>query len=180
MLKHLLEKYHNNVNSYLEKSHTIGIVLLDTTLHILDCNLGFMKLLNPRQKPVGDLLSEYLDLDIPGIRCDEQLKISCSLKTGIDAINDCFIIETDTGFLLFCERHLLTESRALEHIGSINDDLINLQRESVKKNLQLEKLQRQLDKHVTELEATLARVKQLEGDPHRHDPNSFPAEVAKI
>jgi hypothetical protein len=45
----------------------------------------------------------------------------------------------------------------------MNDELINLQRESIKKNHQLEKLRRELDERVAELESTLARVNQLEG-----------------
>jgi chromosome segregation ATPase len=81
----------------------------------------------------------------------------------MDAVNNCYLIQTDDGYLLFCERQLLTESRALEQMGSMNDELINLQRESVKKNHQLEKLRRELDERVAELEATLARVNQLEG-----------------
>jgi hypothetical protein len=102
-------------------------------------------------------------VDAGDIRCDEQLKIPCSRKSCIDAVNNCYLIQTGDGYLLFCDRMLLTESRALEQMGRMNDELITLQRDSVKKNNQLEKLRRELGERVAELEATLLRVKQLEG-----------------
>jgi hypothetical protein len=51
----------------------------------------------------------------------------------------------------------------MKEIGVINNELINLQRELVKKNLLLEKMKGELEERNSELEATLARVKQLEG-----------------
>ena len=163
MLKQELEKFSTKVESYLMASNSIGIVQLDSKLNILDCNLGFMRLFNPRQSPAGEQLSNYIELRSNDMRCDEQLKIPCCRKTGMDAVSNCYIIQTDDGYLLFLERLLLTESHALEQIGSMNDDLINLQRESVKKNHQLEKLRLELDERVAELEATVFRLKQLEG-----------------
>ena len=163
MLNKELQKYSNKIESYLAKSNGVGIVQLDANLNILDCNIGFMRLFNPRETPTGEQLSNYLELDAKDIRCDEELKIPCSRKTGMNAVNNCYLIQTDDGYLLFCERLLLTESRALEQMGNLNDELINLQRESIKKNNQLEKLRHQLDERVVELEATLARVTQLEG-----------------
>ncbi len=163
MLKQELQKYSNKIEYYLAKSNGVGIVLLDENLNILDCNIGFMRLFNPRQNPAGEQLNNYLELDAKDLRCDEELKIPCSRKTGMNAVNNCHLIQTDDGYLLFCERLLLTESFALEQMGKMNDDLINLQRESVKKNHQLEILQCELDAQIAELKAALARVKQLEG-----------------
>ena len=163
MIKQELEVISKKVVSYLTKSTGVGIVLLDSNLNILDCNLGFLRLFNPLHNPTGRHINDFLELNVSDIRCEEQLKISCSHNTGMVAANDCYIIKTDDGYLLFCERMLLSESRALVQIGSMNDELINLQRESVKKNHQMEKLRRQLDERVAELEASLQRVKQLEG-----------------
>lgn len=158
-----LERQSSKVESYLTMSNSIGIVLLDSDLIILDSNLGFMRLFNLHQNPVGEPLCDYLELDAGDIRSDMHLKLACSRKTGMEAINDCDLIRTEKGYLLFCERQLLTESRVLEQIGRMNDELINLQRELVKKNHMLEKLRNELDLHVAELEGTLLRVKQLEG-----------------
>jgi hypothetical protein len=163
MLNQELQKYGKKIESYLAKSNGVGVVQLDANLNILDCNVGFMRMFNPRKNPTGGQLNDYLELDAKFLRCDEELKIPCSRKSGMNAVNNCYLIQTDDGYLLFCERLLLTESFALEQMSKMNDDLINLQRESVKKNHQLEKLQRELDTHVAELEASLTRVKLLEG-----------------
>jgi len=163
MLKQELEKYGNKVESYLTTSNGIAIAQLDTSLTILDCNLGFMRLFNPMQRPAGEPLSLYLDLNSSDIRCGEPLTIPCSRKTGIDAVTNCYIIQTDDGYLLFIERLILTESRALEQMGSMNDELINMQRDMVKKNRQLEKLKSELHERVAELELVLERINRLEG-----------------
>lgn len=162
-LKQELERYDKEVVTYLTASNAIAIVQLDLALNILDCNLGFMQMFNPRQNPAGEQLSDYIAFDANEIRSGQELRLPCSLKTGMEAINYCYLIQTENGYLLFCERQLLTESRALEQIGSMNDELINLQREAVKKNYLLEKLSKELDERVVELEATLAKVKELEG-----------------
>jgi len=155
MLKQELERNCNKIESYLAKSNGVGVAQLDVNLNILDCNSGFIRLFNLREHPAGEQLNDYLELDAKDIRCDEELKIPCSRKTGINAVNNCYLLQTDNGYLLFCERLFLTESFALEQVGKMNNDLINLQRESVKKNNQLEKLQHELDMYVAELEATL-------------------------
>lgn len=163
MLREELAKYGKEVEAYLTTSNGICIVQLDPDFNIVDCNLGFMRLYNPRQDPVGEPLTNYLEMDGCDIRCGEELRLPCSRKSGMDAINYCNFIRTENGYLLFCERLLLTESRALEQMGSMNDELINMQRELVKKNQLLEKLRGELDERIAELETTLLRVKQLEG-----------------
>lgn len=163
MLKQELEKYSNKVESYLSSSNGIAVVQLDLNLIILDCNLGFMRLFNPRQSPAGEQLSDYLELPAGDIRCGVQITIPCSRKTGLDAVNYCYLIQTDDGYLLFIERLLLTESRALEQMGCMNDELINMQRDTVKKNRLLEKLKSELHERVAELELALERINRLEG-----------------
>ena len=144
MLKESLADYCNQVESYLTKSSRFGIVQLDADLNILDCNLGFMRLFSPQQSPAGEPLTNYFEFAAADLRCEEQLMLYCSRKTGIDAINCCYLIKTEGGYLLFCERQLLTESRVLEQVGQINDELINLQRDLIKKNYLLEKQEAEL------------------------------------
>jgi signal transduction histidine kinase/ActR/RegA family two-component response regulator len=140
VLKDVLGKYSNEIESYLTASSNFGVVLLDSDLIIRDCNLGFMRLLGPRQNPAGEPLSAYLDLDASSCKCGEELKLSCSSKSGKEGVIYCQFIQTDKGYLLLCERLVLTESRVLEQMGSMNDELIILQRELVKKNHFLKKL----------------------------------------
>jgi hypothetical protein len=144
MLRDELMTYRKEVESYLMATSNLGIVQLDTGLAIQGCNIGFMRLFSPRQNPVGEPLTDYLEIDTNELRCGELLRLSCSRKSGIEAIIYCHLIRTENGYLLFCERQILTESRALEQIGSMNDELINLQRDLVKKNHLLEKMTREL------------------------------------
>jgi len=162
-LKEELARHINEIESYLTTSNGIGIVLLKDDFTIMDCNLGFMRLFNPRQKPVGDPLSRYIELDGADLRSGREMKLPCSRQSRNSGIVYCFVIETDNGCILFCERQLLTESYALEQMGAMNDELINLQREFVKKSHLQEKLKLELDERISELEAALKRIKTLEG-----------------
>jgi signal transduction histidine kinase/BarA-like signal transduction histidine kinase len=139
MLSDELAKYSKEVESCLTQSSSFGVVQLDSNLTILDSNLGFMRLFGPRRNPVGQSVTDYLELEGSDLRCNEELNLAFSSKTGMDGIIQCRLIRTENGYLLFCERQLLTESRALEQIGAMNNELINLQRELVKKNHLLEK-----------------------------------------
>jgi hypothetical protein len=112
---------------------------------------------------VGESITNYIDLGVNEIVCGTELRLRCNHKAGMDGIISAQVITTDDGCILFCERFILTESHALEQFGTMNDDLINLQRELVKKNHLLEKMKQELDKQVLELETALARVKRLEG-----------------
>lgn len=163
MLKDEMSRYHHEIDTYLASSNGIGIALVDGSLVILECNLGFMRLFNPRNNPTGQPLTDYLELNDGDLRYGEELLIPCSRKSGMSAINYCRLIRAESGFLLFCERRILTESRALEQMGSMNVELINIQQEMVKKNYQLEKLTSELDQRVVDLQEALNRVKRLEG-----------------
>jgi hypothetical protein len=162
-IKEELASQRNELASYLETGSGIGIVLLDTALDILDCNEGFTRMFQLQQKPAGAPLTNFLIVGDEKLNDAKELKLSCSHPSGVSGTLCCRAFATEKGCLLFCERLILTESRAIEQMGIINNELINLQRESVKKNLLLEKLKRELDERIAELEATLARVKQLEG-----------------
>jgi len=100
VLKDDLGKYSKEIESYLTASSNFGIVLLDANLVIHDCNIGFMRLFGPRQNPVGEPLNAYLELDASGFRCGEELKLSCSRKSGKEGIIHCQFIQADNGYLL--------------------------------------------------------------------------------
>lgn len=151
------------IDAYLETASSIGIVLIDAALNILDCNQGFMRMFQLKQKPLGAPVGYFLILDDKELEHAATLQLYCNQQSGVNGMLQCYTVQTESGHLLCCERLMLTDSRAIEQIGAINNDLINLQRESVKKNLLLEKFRRELDDRIAELELTLARVKQLEG-----------------
>jgi hypothetical protein len=162
-LREKLEKHYLEFEDYLFRSETSGVVLLDSELNILDHNVGFMKLFRPVKTPLGEPIANFIELGLEDIALGAELRLNCSRKTGVAGIISAHMIRIEDGYILFCERFILTESHALEQFGSMNDDLINLQRELVKKNNLLEKMKLELDSRVMELEAALARVKSLEG-----------------
>lgn len=162
-LKEELARYVREVESYLTTSNGIGIVLLAKDLTILDCNLGFMRLFDPRQRPVGESLTNYIELDGADLRSGREFKLPCSRESRKSGVVYCHVIQSDNGFILFCERQLLTESFALEQMGAMNEELITLQREFIKKSHLQEKLRLELDERIAALEEALRRIKTLEG-----------------
>jgi PAS domain-containing protein len=163
MLAKELISQREEIESYLETVSSIGIVLIDAALNILDCNQGFTRMFQLKQQPVGAPVAYFLILGDNELKHAAELQLYCNQQSGLNGTLYCRVVKTESGYLLFCERLIMTESRAIEQIGAINNELINLQRDAVKKNLLLEKLSRDLDVRIAELEATLDRVKQLEG-----------------
>ncbi len=163
LLQNEFKHHKEKLELYLETSSAIGIVLIDPALIILDCNQGFTRMFQLLQKPLGLPVADFLILRDSDLKNTEEIKLSFNRQSGMNGILYCHSVEVESGHLLFCERMILTESRSIEQIGVINNELINMQRESVKKNLLLEKLRRELDEHIAELEAALSRVRQLEG-----------------
>jgi len=144
MLTDMLNLHSQEVTTYLASSSNFGITLLDADLNIVDCNLGFMRLFGPRQKPIAKPLHDFFELSDNDIHSGEVVKLACSRNSNMDGIFHCRFVRTDGGYLLFCERLSLTESRVLEQMGAMNNELLNLQRELVKKNNELDKLKLEL------------------------------------
>ena len=148
MLRDDLTCHSREVESYLMTSCALGVVLLDSDLTILDCNLGFMRVFKHRQKPVGVPLAHCCELAVNDIRYGEELRLPCSPTSGIEGIVYCYLIQSGQRHILFCEKLLLTESRVLEQMSTVNDELINLQRDLIKKNRLLEKMKIDLDERI--------------------------------
>jgi PAS domain S-box-containing protein len=144
MLTDNLNLHGQEVTTYLASSSNFGITLLDADLNIVDCNLGFMRLFGPRQKPIANPLHDFLELPNNDIHSGELIKLACSRNSNMEGIFHCTFVRTEAGYLLFCERQSLSESCALEQMGAMNNELLNLQRELVKKNNELEKLKLEL------------------------------------
>jgi len=50
------------LESYLETVSSFGILLINSDLNILDCNQGFMKIVQLQQKPFGSPVEDFLML----------------------------------------------------------------------------------------------------------------------
>jgi signal transduction histidine kinase/ActR/RegA family two-component response regulator len=139
MLKQGLVSYSREIGCYLLGASSLGVALLDADLNILDCNPGFSQIFQTRQKPAGEPLAGYLEHGGCDLGDGLEHRLSCSRTSGVDGVVSCRLVGTGGGKLLFCQRLILSESHALAQMGAMNDELINLQRESVKKNHQLKR-----------------------------------------
>lgn len=139
MLKEELAGYSHEIGCYLLEASCLGVALLSADMNLLDCNPGFRQIFQTRQSPAGDPLAAYLEYGGCDLRDGLEHRLSCSRTSGVDGVVSCRLVGTASGQLLFCQRVILSESRALEQMGAMNDELINLQRESVKKNQQLKR-----------------------------------------
>ena len=148
---------------YLSTVSSIGVVLLDADLKMKDCNQGFLTMFDLKMAPVGSPIGDFLNVGTEGLGIAGAFRLSCNSRTGVDCMVICNTITTDLGLLLFCERLILTKSAEMEQVRSINKELVGLHRKLVKKNLLLEKLRKELAERVSELETTVAQVKELEG-----------------
>ena len=183
MLRDDLTCHSREVESYLMTSCALGVVLLDSDLTILDCNLGFMRVFKHRQKPVGVPLAHCCELAVNDIRYGEELRLPCSPTSGIEGIVYCYLIQSGQRHILFCEKLLLTESRVLEQMSTVNDELINLQRDLIKKNRLLEKMKIDLDERIAERTRELTEsMKSLEKSERFKQTimDSLPASIAVI
>ena len=130
MIERDLARYSKEVESYLTASSCLGMASLDSNLNISVSNAGFSRLFNLRQAPIGEPLTDYLELNTDDINCGEEIELLCTIKSGAAGAVSCHFIQKESGYLLFCEKKLQMESHALEQISNINDKLVNSQRES--------------------------------------------------
>jgi PAS domain-containing protein len=126
-LKEKLGSQRAELEAYLEKASSMVIVLIDSALNILDCNQGFLKMFQLHQKPLGVSVADFLVLGGKDLNDGEEFKCSCNQQSGVGGILSGRSTATENGYLLFCERLLLTESQAIEQVVAINNELINLQ-----------------------------------------------------
>lgn len=163
MLEQALRNHKRAVDSFLDGSQSIGIVLLDEELNIVDSNSGFLRQFSLQHIPQSENLGDYFELEFSDVKQGGQFKLVSSRKSGTRAVHGCHFMKVEEGFLFFSEKQALSESYALEKIGSMNTELVNMQREMTKKNFQLEQLRSELAERVVELEDVLSRIKKLEG-----------------
>ncbi len=139
MIERDLARYSKEVESYLTASSCLGMASLDSNLNISAFNAGFSRLFNLRQAPIGEPLTDYLELNTDDINCGEEIELLCTVKSGAAGAVSCHFIQKESGYLLFCEKKLQIESHALEQISNINDELVNSQRELIKSKHILDK-----------------------------------------
>jgi len=126
MIKEERGNQRKELESYLETASGFGIVLIDSGLRILDCNQGFTRMFQLRQKPFNAPVADFLILGDNGLKHAEEFRLSCNRQSGVDGILHCRAVETERGYLLFCKRLILTESQIIEQISGADQIFLNL------------------------------------------------------
>ena len=158
MFRDELARYGKAIESYLTTSSGIGIASVGSDMTLNKCNREFLRLFNLRRNPAGGSLHDYVDMSESTFCCGTTVKLSFSRKSGMVGFINCYFILTENGYMLFCNRVMLTESQVLNQVGVVNDALTNMQRELVKKNHLLEKLKLELAEKVAQQSLKLTKL----------------------
>ncbi len=124
MLSEELATYGKDFESYLTTSNNIAVVQLDSELTILECNPGFLRLFGPRQNPIGETLTGYIELDAVGLTFGEAVRLPLNRNSGGAGIIHCRFIKKEDGYTLLGERAVPTENRLLDQIGYKQEEII--------------------------------------------------------
>lgn len=127
--------------SYFDQLSSLAIVLIDKDKKILDCNIGFIKILGLREKPINHPLTKFLS------RYSEEVLLS---DRAFNVINIVFkgagnmeillkgsILSFDNLYLMIFEQYRLTYNELITKMSKLNDQIVDITRQLEKKNLQL-------------------------------------------
>ena len=142
MIKKLLQQ--PQLQSYLLETSSTGFVLLAADSIILDCNQGFVRLLQLENKPIGRPLTQYLTFQGEVQSFSGQVSLVYQMAQGGRGILECHALPLEQGCLLICKSLRLSEGKVLEQLGQLNAELSALQRELVKDWKLLDKLNKEL------------------------------------
>jgi signal transduction histidine kinase len=135
-----MERQCRAVLGYLVTACGIGIVLVDSSLTILECNDDFAALLGLTENPVGRPVADYLALDSVAPPFPQEFTVSFSSRTGLNGWLCCHVIPSQASWLVFCERLPLPEDKVVERMALLNSELLAIQRDLAHKNLLLDQL----------------------------------------
>jgi len=125
---------------FLMASTSIPMVLLNRDLCIEDCNQAFLDTMALNRTPVNVPFEEFIE--DPSSHVGHLLtgKGRLTLKKGdsLTQTMDFRTLEISGHHLVIGERILITESDAVRQIAGMHEELVNLNRELVRKNHQLE------------------------------------------
>jgi hypothetical protein len=163
-LSDCLEQVPKELIAYLDGLSSLAMVVIDSRLVIKDCNSGFRKLFSLTQNPLGRSLGDFLLIrDATELTGRAVWKLQCNVQSGVTGVLTGNVIVLPEGMIVIAERLLQSDSRIFEQMTLISNESVKSERELLKRNRALTILQTELALKVAELEATMLRVKQLEG-----------------
>lgn len=139
-LAYLWEADREILPSYLVSCTATLVALLDRDQCLLDCNQGFLRILELSAKPLGHNLQEFLSIESrnaltgfpdPGVY--RQMRLNFLVPAGLHILN-VHVFGTLWGAVIFGEKPLPTSGEILAKISVLNNEMANLNRELQKKN----------------------------------------------
>ena len=175
----LWRQYSENIFRYVEKLSSVAVDLLDRQGNILHCNHAFLALLHLSAAPLNQSMAEYLSPETcAGLSWEHRITYvqenwHLKTQTGYYRVQ-CHIFAENSGFLIFFDKPLLTDSFFAKEFDAINRDLSAMSRELSKKNAVIETANRNLK----EKEAILKQAAEMANIGHWQW--SFPNDVIVV
>ena len=146
----------------LDTQSSVALLQIDGKLRITDCNSGFQKMFSLSEKPRGSAVADFL---IPGaegvVFTAGDQEFTCNPRTGVPGVLVAHRLPHKGGLLLWCERLLTTDNQVVERMALLNNEFIAMQRDLLKKNHELTRLQLELEEHVVRLQDKNAEIERL-------------------
>lgn len=139
----ILDRHQEFFLKYLVEISEIGLVILDESFIITECNNGFYKNLGFAGKPIGEELFKLLKMDVPKWKLTNTGKwhhtnLNFTTTKGLPININCCLYTIDSGYILFTEIVPLVNEELVSKMSQINNELSNLTRELTKKTIDLE------------------------------------------
>lgn len=131
------------ITTYLEKLSDSGIVLMEKSGKILDCNEGFIKIIGLKEKPVGENIKKFISKNSKELIFSDNSfsEINLNLNDGsgpLEVVVKGYVFPFKDLYMMIIKYHRLTYSELILKMSKLNDEIVDLTRELEKKNAQLQ------------------------------------------
>ncbi len=136
-------RYNSVIAKFLTESEQIFVIILNEEFIIKDCNPAFVSLSGSLQNPVGENLKSFVLQDQSRIflfkKTETYKRINLHFNfEGEDSIPaDCHMFRLEDEYLIFGEKINYGDSKVLEKMTVLNNELANMSRELNRKNRSL-------------------------------------------
>jgi diguanylate cyclase (GGDEF)-like protein len=144
-LKLLCETSRQILEEYIAEHANGAVVLLNREYRLLDCNLGFLRILSLSEKPRKLHLKEFLlpESDkvlrqFPASGGRREMRLNLRGESAFVHTISCQVYGTEWGYIVFGDKPLATSSEVVDKISILNSEMANLSRELQQKNRALE------------------------------------------
>lgn len=137
----------NNIKfftEYLQNLSQIVIVLIDRDKHIIDCNQGFLEILNMKEKPFHQKITKYISSEskkiiFPVKNNFKQIRLVFLTIDKTPIVLEGYIKSIENFYLMLFEKQKLTYNELIKKMSVLNNELTNMTRELNKRNIELKK-----------------------------------------